>query len=74
MKQRLPYATRNLKNFITSVYPLLLDDRYIDMTESQFVSEVMKNSGGSLNPKTIISVYNSLMCDAGLEPLYENHK
>lgn len=69
MKNRMPYATRSLKTQILSVAPLLENDRYIDMTEQQFVSEVMKNSGGTMNPQQIKSLYNSLMADAGLEPL-----
>jgi len=69
MKNRMPYATRSLKKQILSVAPLLENDRYIDMTEQQFIIEVMKNSGGSINPQQVRSLYNSLMADAGLEPL-----
>lgn len=72
MKNRIPYATRTLKKKILSVAPLLENDRYIDMTENQFIGEVFKNSGGSLNPTDLLSLYNSLMADAGLEPKFSN--
>lgn len=69
MKERIPYASRSLKTMILSIAPLLENDEYIDMTQEQFVASVMKNSGGSCNPQKIKSLYNSLMADAGVEPL-----
>lgn len=69
MKERIPHSTRSLKTMILSIAPLLENDEYIDMTLNQFVASVMKNSGGSCNPTQLISVYNSLISDAGLEPL-----
>jgi hypothetical protein len=74
MKNRMPFATRPLKTLFQSISPLLENDEYIFLTKDQFISKVMKNSGGSCDPKKIESIYNSLMADAGLEPLYENHK
>lgn len=69
MKDRIPFATRSLKTLFLSIAPLLEDDEYINITKEQFVAKVMKNSGGTTNPHQVESLYNSLMADAGLEPL-----
>jgi len=66
---RIPYATRSLKNLYLSVARVIEKDYYIDMTENQFIGEVMKESGGQCNPKSISKIYHELMKDAGLKPL-----
>jgi hypothetical protein len=36
------------------------------LTEKQFVDECMMRSGGGMNPKRAVDIYNELMYEAGL--------
>lgn len=68
MTIRTPYAHRPLKNLYVSIYPLIVDDRYIDMKKDEFIKEAIKLGGGSIEPSHLETIYNSLMSDAGLGP------
>lgn len=68
MTTRTPYTHRPLKNLYVSIYPLIVDDRYIDMKKDEFIKEAIKRSNGSIEPSHLETIYNSLMSDAGLGP------
>jgi len=68
-KKRLPHALRPLRKKYLSVAKVIENDRYLDMTKSQFIGEVMRESGGLLDLKSIETIYYDIMEDAGLTPL-----
>ena len=64
---RTPHATRPYKNLIVAVADVIKDDRYLDMTKGEFLTEVMLASHGTCSPCTVNGIYHELMKDAGLE-------
>jgi len=66
---RIPTASRPLRNLYLAVADAVRDDAYLSMTNKKFVSEVIKKAGGFANPDDVMSIYYQLMKDAGLEPL-----
>lgn len=68
MENRLPYAHRPLRQLYLAIYPLVENDRYINMKKEDFIKEAIKNSSGTANPEHIESIYNSLISEAGLGP------
>lgn len=69
MQTRTPLACRPLKNLYVAIYPLIENDRYLQITKNEFICEAFKNSGGSIDPKKAETLYNALISDAGLGPL-----
>jgi len=66
---RIPYACRPLKATYLAVSKVIADDKYLEMTEGQFIGECMKASGGGVNPLRYKQIYTELMKDAGLAAL-----
>lgn len=66
---RIPHAIRPLNTAYATVAKVIADDKYLNMSESQFIVECMKTSGGHLNPAKLKQIYAELMKDAGLPAL-----
>jgi hypothetical protein len=62
---KLPHAIRPLKSEYVAVANLLKDDLYLDMSETEFVANMMKLAGGGINPTRAQQIYLNLMKDAG---------
>lgn len=59
-------AFRSLRNECVAVAKLLQSDNYLELGEERFIGEVMKLSGGSVNPKRIRKLYYDLKKEAGI--------
>jgi hypothetical protein len=65
MKQ-LPRAFRPLKSEYVAIGNIIKDDKYFFMTENEFVSMVIKETGGSASVTRCRMAYKNLMDEAGL--------
>lgn len=71
---KLLHASRPLRNLYVAVAKVIETDKYLRMTDKQFIGQVMKHSSGSVSPDTVRSIYNNLMLDAGINPTFETDK
>lgn len=61
-----PYASRPLRNFVIAIGRIIETDDYLEMTEAEFVSSVMKMTHGSARPTDAAEWFSKLRSDAGL--------
>lgn len=66
---RIPYATRSLRTVYVTVGKVIANDKYLDMTESEFTRTCLQECGGNVNPLMFRQIYFDLMKDAGLSAL-----
>ena len=71
---RIPYACRHLKSVYMAVGKVVADDKYLDMTEGEFIGRCLQSSGGATNPVVYRQIYADLMRDAGLTALHSPMK
>jgi hypothetical protein len=63
---KLPRLFRPYRSLLVSAFHLLADDQYIGMSEAEFVSAMMRESGGTLDPSVVADLYQRLMEEAGI--------
>lgn len=63
----MPRAYRPQRTLILALSPLLADDAYLSMSKGDFVSAVMKATGGGANPSEVSKLYESLLDEAGVQ-------
>lgn len=72
---RIPYASRSLERLILALAKTIeVKDEtgnaaYLNMTRAQFISHVMRASGGQANPAEVSRWYDRLLENVGLKPL-----
>jgi hypothetical protein len=67
---RLPNACRYLVHEYRVIAKVVEDDKYLEMTEQQFVARCLKTlNNGSINPARFRQIYFDLMKDAGVSAL-----
>ena len=71
---RSPHAFRPLKGLYMSVSKVVADDKYLEMTENEFVITCLQVSGGNIDPAALRKVYFDLMKDAGIAALHSPMK
>ena len=47
---RIPKACRPRTTMVKALYRLVENDRYLSMTEFEIFAEIMKTTGGNVNP------------------------
>lgn len=61
----VPYTFRPTKRLFLAVAPLLENDEYLDLDETQFVGRIMKATGGALDPSGVAELFRQLRKEAG---------
>jgi hypothetical protein len=64
--KKLPRAFRPLKAEYVAIGNIIKDDKYLFMTEHEFVSMVIEETGGSASVTRCRMAYKNLMDEAGL--------
>jgi hypothetical protein len=63
---KVPYAFRPMKAEYIAVAKLLQNDLYLKMDEKQFVTALMKETNGQMNPTRARQIWLNLCKDAGI--------
>jgi hypothetical protein len=61
-----PRAFRPRKALLLAIAPVLQDDAYLRMSESEFVAIVMRATGGANPPTVVAEEYRRLIDEAGV--------
>jgi hypothetical protein len=66
-------ANRPMKYLYIAIAKTIEDDKYLTMTDNEFIDQVMKYANNS-NKNIIRSIYEELMNDASMSPIFEGNE